>query len=433
MRDIMDQFLKNQKYLFAAIFGGLLILFLFWYQIIHKSLSKEHKRMSTARSILSSDVTKFRNLETQINGLQEEWDVANDAFEMVIEKIPDKRLFENVTDFLYSLIINHGLKIENFSPSKAAIEKKTILIPDRGEEVTIEKIPIDITLKGSFINFGQLLESMVSSRYRLTASNIEIVKKKSAKAQTIKLISYAYFQSQSKKYQTQFQEQKIKKESKRPTTLKKNITESKKVNITSAIDEKVNKVDSLDGVPEMWLEPATEPIENIESSKKKPIKATQNVAIKETPKPKRKESPSVTEKQKETPSVAEKKKEKNQDPKDQIKDDNTFHNIIVLRSLACKKVKNNQPLYPGKRFPTDIGRVFCHSLLDNNTGKYNDIYHIWYMNGNLKSKVRIRVREGKEIPAVSHREVKNSDKGTWKIEITDSDKKILDTVIFEVV
>ena len=131
--------------------------------------------------------------------------------------------------------------------------------------------------------------------------------------------------------------------------------------------------------------------------------------------------------------MAEKKKEKNQDPKDQIKDDNTFHNIIVLRSLACKKVKNNQPLYPGKRFPTDIGRVFCHSLLDNNTGKYNDIYHIWYMNGNLKSKVRIRVREGKEIPAVSHREVKNSDKGTWKIEITDSDKKILDTVIFEVV
>tara|TARA_B100000676_G_scaffold219837_1_gene216821 strand:- start:421 stop:591 length:171 start_codon:yes stop_codon:yes gene_type:complete len=56
------------------------------------------------------------------------------------------------------------------------------------------------------------------------------------------------------------------------------------------------------------------------------------------------------------------------------------------------------------------------------------------MNGNLKAKVRIRVREGQEIPAVSHREVgKSTDKGTWKIEITDSDKKILDTVIFEVV
>jgi len=55
------------------------------------------------------------------------------------------------------------------------------------------------------------------------------------------------------------------------------------------------------------------------------------------------------------------------------------------------------------------------------------------MNGELKAKVRIRVRDGKEIPAVSHRAVASSDKGTWKIEITDSDKKILDTLIFEVV
>jgi hypothetical protein len=55
------------------------------------------------------------------------------------------------------------------------------------------------------------------------------------------------------------------------------------------------------------------------------------------------------------------------------------------------------------------------------------------MNGSLKAKVRIRVRDGKEIPAFSHREIKNNDKGTWKVEITDSDKKILDTVIFEVV
>ena len=124
---MINKLLKNQKYLFAAIFGGFLIFFILWYQFIHKGLSKEHKRMSTARSILYSDVEKFRGMEAQISNLQEEWDIANDAFADVVEKIPDKRLFENVTDFLYSLIVNHGLKIENFSPSTAAIEKKTIM------------------------------------------------------------------------------------------------------------------------------------------------------------------------------------------------------------------------------------------------------------------------------------------------------------------
>ena len=135
-------------------------------------------------------------MESQLDHMQEDWETVNAAFETIIGKIPDKRLYENVTDFLYSMIINHGLKIQKFEPSRATVEKKTILIPETGAEVTIEKIPIDITLRGSFINFGQLLESMMTGQYRLTASNIEVLKKQKARDQTIKLISYAYFQSQ---------------------------------------------------------------------------------------------------------------------------------------------------------------------------------------------------------------------------------------------
>ena len=247
----MDQLLKNQKYLFVAIFGGLAALFSVWYSLIQKDLSKEHKRSSNAKIILSKDVDKFRRMESQITDLQAEWDDINSQFEMVIEKIPDKRLFDNVTDFLYSEIVNHGLKIQGFSPSQAAIEKETILIPETGEEVTIEKIPIDITLKGSFINFGQLLESMKTGRYRLTASNIEILQKQKTAAQTIKLISYAYFQSKSNK--------PPEKTTNVPTTKKKNAQTIKppnnagdtikKVEPAQVVDSNIKKIDSLDGVP----------------------------------------------------------------------------------------------------------------------------------------------------------------------------------------
>ena len=77
-------------------------------------------------------------------------------------------------------------------------------------------------------------------------------------------------------------------------------------------------------------------------------------------------------------------------------------------------------------------KSFLSQLLNNNSGKHRDIYHIWYLLETL-NKVRIRVRSGKEIPAISHREFGNSDKGRWRIEITDGDKKILDTIIFELV
>ena len=418
----MDQLLKNQKYLFVAIFGGLAALFSVWYFLIQKDLSKEHKRSSNAKIILSKDVDKFRRMESQITDLQAEWDDINSQFEMVIKKIPDKRLFDNVTDFLYSEIVNHGLKIQGFSPSQAAIEKETILIPETGEEVTIEKIPIDITLKGSFINFGQLLESMKTGRYRLTASNIEILQKQKTAAQTIKLISYAYFQSKSNK--------PPEKTTNVPTTKKKNAQTIKppnnagdtikKVEPAQVVDSNIKKIDSLDGVPEMWLEPATEPIDASKVSEK----------VKTETRPNKKEQIDDKPQVANEPVIKPKKKEPKKDKKDTAR---PLERMVVLSSLACKKVKNNQPLYPGKRFPTDVGRVYCHSLLDNNSGKHNDIYHIWYMNGNLKAKVRIRVRDGKEIPAFSDREIKNNDKGIWKVEITDSDKKILDTVIFEVV
>ena len=418
----MDQLLKNQKYLFIAIFGGLIIIFLGWYFLIQKSLSKEHKRSSNAKIVLTNDVNKFKNMESQISNLEVEWNDINSQFEMVIDKIPDKRLFDSVTDFLYSMIVNQGLKIQNFSPSKAAIEKKTILVPETGDEITIEKVPIDITLKGSFINFGQLLESMKNGRYRLTASNIEILQKQKTSAQTIKLISYAYFQSKSNRPLVQTTKAPNIKRKNAQTIMPVSKTNNtvKKVEPTKIVDNNVKSIDSLEGVPEMWLEPATEPVEET------------TVAERSNPdtKPvlKKEESAKTTEVK--LPPVKIKEAEQNtvaSEPKSYVE------KLVIIQAMACKKVKNNQPLYPGRRFPTDIGRVYCHTLLDNNSEKHSDIYHIWYMNGNLKAKVRIRVRDGKEIPAFSHREIKNTDKGTWKVEITDRDKKILDTVIFEVV
>ena len=416
----MDKLLKNQKLLFLSIFGSVAILFLCWHFLIQKDLSKQHRRTTNAMTVISSELKKFKGMESQLNSMQQEWDALNNEFITMIEKIPDKRLYESVTDFLYSMIINHGLKVQKFEPSRATVEKKTIFIPETGSEVTVEKIPIDINLKGSFINFGQLLESMMTGKYRLTASSIEILKKQKARDQTIKFICYAYFQTQLNAPVVNKKTTTLKKETPKSTFTKKVDTPKEAIKEAVAVDNNLNAIpDSLEGVPEMWLEPATEPVADAEVAEAPVPKAKSNTSnVKKVPK-KKTEPISATE---ETKLPAK------------IEQVNDPYNIIeVINSIACKKVKNNQPLYPGKRFPTDIGRVYCHSLFNNNSGKHNDIYHIWYMNGNLKAKVRIRVRDGNEIPAFSHREITNSDKGTWKIEITDSDKKILDTVIFEVV
>ena len=417
---MIDNILKNQKYLFGAIFGGLTLVFICWYFLIQKGLSEEYNRTKREKKSLSVNIKKSKRLKSKMSSLESEWNLLSEELETIINRIPDKRLYDSVIDYVYTLVINRGLVVQNFSPSKATLDRKTLLMPENGDEVIIEKIPIDIVLKGSFLNFGKLLESMKNGKYRLTAVNIDINQKKAGGAQEISLICFAYFKTVKRGKVAQNILPKIKKVVKNnPEVDNQNI--KKENEIASVIDvKKTSLPDSIEGVPEMWLEPATEPVEE----------STQEVAYFEEKKKIKKEIQKTKIEVKSEDKPIQKEDVKLPETEKVQLSSNT---IEILNSKVCKKVKNNQPLYPGKRFPSDIGKVYCHSLLNNHTGKYKDIYHIWYMNDNLKAKVRIRVREGGEIPAVSQRQVAKSDKGTWRIEITDSDKKILDTVIFEVV
>jgi len=417
---MIDNILKNQKYLFGVIFGGLTLVFICWYFLIQKGLSEEYNRTKREKKSLSVTIKESKRLKTKMSSLESEWNLLSDELETIINRIPDKRLYDSVLDYVYTLVINKGLVVQNFSPSKATLDRKTFLMPENGDEVIIEKIPIDIVLRGSFLNFGKLLESMRNGKYRLTAVNIDINQKKAGAAQEISLICFAYFKTVKRGKVAQNTLPKIKKVVKNNPEVDNQNTK-KENEIASVIDvKKTSLPDSIEGVPEMWLEPATEPVEE----------STQEVVYFEEKKKIKKEIQKTKIEVKSEDKLIQKEDVKLPEAENVQLSSNT---IEILTSKVCKKVKNNQPLYPGKRFPSDIGKVYCHSLLNNHTGKYKDIYHIWYMNNNLKAKVRIRVREGGEIPAVSQRQVAKSDKGTWRIEITDSDKKILDTVIFEVV
>ena len=417
---MIDKILKNQKYLFGAIFGGFTLVFMCWYFLIQKGLSEEYSKTKREKKSLSSKIAQSKRLKTKMSSLESEWDLLSDELETIINRIPDKRLYDSVIDYVYTLIINKGLVVQNFSASKATIDRKTLLMPENGDEVIIEKVPVDIVLRGSFLNFGKLLETMKNGKYRLTAVNIDINQKKAGGAQEISLICFAYFKTVKRGKVAQNVLPKVKKVVQNNPRVD-NQSDIKESEIASVIDvKKTSLPDSIEGVPEMWLEPATEPVEE----------STQEVAYIEEKKITKKEIKKAKIEVKSEEKPIQKEDVRSPETENVQLSSNT---IEILNSKVCKKVKNNQPLYPGKRFPSDIGKVYCHSLLNNHTGKYKDIYHVWYMNGSLKAKVRIRVREGGEIPAVSQRQVAKSDKGTWRIEITDSDKKILDTVIFEVV
>ena len=405
----MINFLKDQRKVSILILGFLLLLLSVWYFGFHQSLSSSYNRAITSERSLKNKNKSYKRMQSEILDIQSEWDVLNEEFETVVTRIPDKSSFDNVSKAVYNKIKNHSLSIVNYTPSNISIDSKTILIPDTGDELMIEKIPIDIQVKGSFVNFGKLLESLSKSDYRLTASNISVEHQGTSTRQLISFITYVYTQTKTKnKIERPIEKPKI-------STIKKKNKPISKFGSPDSIEDSLqaeNNIsrpeDAPEDVPDWMFEPITEP---------GPQVATRTVEKSEPTEIQKIDEPIIQNKDSEPSTIKE----------------NVFYNIAVIDVKICKKVKNNQPIGPGRKFSTGIGRVYCHTLLNNNTGKYNDIYHIWYMNGELKAKVRIRVRDGEEIPAVSHREVQPSDIGLWKVEITDNDKKILDTIVFEVV
>ena len=391
----MDKILKNQKYIFIFLSSSIFVVLLGWYQLYFKSLTLDYKSLSKQKTSIQSELNLNKRLSNKIVDLNTNWEALNTDFESLIGKIPKKSSLDRISTDLFNLIKLNGLKIKDFTPSSRSIDSKNIVKPLTGEEIIIEKIPIDITVTGSFLDFGKLLDSMLDKYYQITTSDINITKEEGGLNQRIKFISYVYL------YETTFIPEKKKERVLRdiPQKIKVEIQEPKKAN---------RPIGAPDDIPDWMFEPITESVD------------TETKRINKTL-PNSKEPIESLVSQSELKSF------------EQESISNVYHKMVVTDVKICKEVKNNSPLYTGTRFSTDIGRIHCYSSINNNSGKSNIIYHIWYMNGTLVAKVRIRVAKGEGVASFSNRDINSNDKGKWKVEITDSDKKILDTIIFELV
>lgn len=254
----MNELLKNQRNIFVAILSGIFLLVLIWYFVFHQSLAAEYSDIKQSQKNLASKRTKYRRMESEIINIQEEWYNLNDEFEIVIDLIPDKSSFDNVSNALYNMIKNNGLSIISYSPSNIAIDKKTIILPESENEIIIEKIPIDIEINGSFVNFGKFLENMTESQYRLTASNIDIEQKGNSPKQVIKFISYAYFQTAIKK---EYMAETVKPKSKIKTPKPK----EPELTSTKIMDR---PEDAPENIPDWMFEPAIDPVVESEITRK---------------------------------------------------------------------------------------------------------------------------------------------------------------------
>ena len=257
----MDGILKNQRNVFIAISTSIVIVMVIWYYGFHKGIAFAHEDIKRSKQNLINQKNKYQRLESEIITIQNEWEELNNEFETVIQRIPNKTSFDKVSNTLYVMLQDYGLEIIEFLPSRVAIDKKTIILPETNNEIVIEKIPIDIEVNGRYLNFGKFLESMMVNRYRLTASHIEIAQYKNEKHK-IKFIAYSYFQSLTGNG------------SKDLAVNRKPIRKVQK-----RVVKKIERPDDAPkDVPDEWFEPATEPIVESVPTRKSETKTQKKIS-----------------------------------------------------------------------------------------------------------------------------------------------------------
>jgi hypothetical protein len=104
---------------------------------------------------------------------------------------------------------------------------------------------------------------------------------------------------------------------------------------------------------------------------------------------------------------------------------------LTLRlSAICEEVKDFAPENQAVVFSVTIGRIFCFTHFDPVPNK-SVIYHSWYYREKLITKQKLSLRPPRW-STYSSIQLREYDKGPWRVTITDQANKTLEVLRFSI-
>ncbi len=185
--------MDKQRNLFIGVIAFVLLSCAGWYFMYFSGLNNSLENLSNSYNQLKSEKSKYSQIKNKFPSIEKEWTELKEELTALINKIPTDSQFDNVTKMLFSLMEKNKLAIDNFNPSLAPLDEKQIIVHETKETLIVEKYPIDVELRGSFIDFGNFLDQLSNTNYYLTISNIQISQNPYNEGeQKISFISYIY-------------------------------------------------------------------------------------------------------------------------------------------------------------------------------------------------------------------------------------------------
>jgi hypothetical protein len=102
----------------------------------------------------------------------------------------------------------------------------------------------------------------------------------------------------------------------------------------------------------------------------------------------------------------------------------------LVQALICEDVKDGIPLNPSIAFSISAGKIYCYTLFDQ-IAEDSIVYHHWFFRDKPSARIRLSLRQPRW-GTFSSIQLREADRGPWKVEISDSSGRVLKTLRFSV-
>ncbi len=104
--------------------------------------------------------------------------------------------------------------------------------------------------------------------------------------------------------------------------------------------------------------------------------------------------------------------------------------LSLEQAVMCDSIKDFAPVNKAVVFSMEIGKIYCFTSFDHVPQKMV-IYHNWYRNDSMVTTKRLTLQPPKW-STFSSIQLREADKGLWRLEIKDQAKRTLKILRFSV-
>lgn len=102
----------------------------------------------------------------------------------------------------------------------------------------------------------------------------------------------------------------------------------------------------------------------------------------------------------------------------------------LVRSVICEGITSFAPFNPAVVFSINLGRVSCFTEFDP-VLEETTIHHKWYFRDRLTTRKKLTLKPPRWA-TFSSVQLRQEDKGPWRVEIVDNRERLVDVVRFSI-